>query len=331
MPLPNTQFDAIMRIYSRRQSEARRLLEQRQQEISQKIPRIDEIDREIASKSTQSLRRMLPGDTVEGKTELDKLKKEIAQLTQEKRNLLTAGGFPEDYLSLPCHCPRCHDTGFIGGEKCVCFRREEVSLLYAQSNLEEMFSENTFRHFSLDYYPEDMINSATGLNARQTAAAALKTARKFVKDFDQTHSNLFLYGNTGVGKTFLSHCIARALLDSAHLVMYFSAQELFERSAAFTFTSGEGNPSDILDCDFLVIDDLGTELTNSFVSSQLFFCVNERLLRRKSTLISTNLSLADFSSVYSERTFSRITSSYQMVKLIGTDIRVQKRFGRLSK
>ena len=330
MPLPNTQFDQVMRIYSRRQSEARRLQEERAQEISQKIPRIDEIDQEIASKSTKSLRRMLPADAAQGKAELDRLKKEIAQLTREKKSLLVASGFPEDYLDFPCQCPKCHDTGFIGGEKCVCFRREEVSLLYAQSNLEEMFSENTFTHFSLDYYPQDMINSATGLNARQTAQAALKTAKQFVRDFDQTHGNLFLYGNTGVGKTFLSHCIARALLDTAHLVIYFSAQELFERLAAYTFTSGEGSPSDILDCDFLVIDDLGTELTNSFVSSQLFFCVNERLLRRKSTLISTNLSLADFSSVYSERTFSRITSSYQMVKLIGRDIRVQKRFKQLS-
>ena len=125
-------------------------------------------------------------------------------------------------------------------------------------------------------------------------------------------TNLFLYGSTGVGKTFLSHCIASELLKTAHCVLYFSAFDLFDRLAQTAFSrKSETDPGDdfILDCDLLIIDDLGTELTNSFVSSQLFLCINERISRRKSTIISTNLKLEDFSATYSERTFSRISPS----------------------
>ena len=152
---------------------------------------------------------------------------------------------------------------------------------------------------------------------------------KYFPQMEHLLQNLFLYGSTGVGKTFLSHCIASELLKTAHCVLYFSAFDLFARLAqtalsrkSETYTRDEF----ILDCELLIIDDLGTELTNSFVSSQLFLCINERISRRKSTIISTNLKLEDFSATYSERTFSRIASNYQMLKLIGKDIRIQKIF-----
>ena len=161
------------------------------------------------------------------------------------------------------------------------------------------------------------------------AKRAHDTAQNFVRYFDTEFQNLFLYGDTGVGKTFLSHCIARELLNTAHCVLYFSAFDLFDLFAqsAFSKKADDRCSEDLIyDCDLLIIDDLGTELTNSFVSSQLFLCINERIMRRKSTIISTNMKLSDVSGTYSERTFSRIASSYQMVKLIGKDIRIQKIF-----
>lgn len=157
-----------------------------------------------------------------------------------------------------------------------------------------------------------------------------------MKNFDHSFENLFLYGDTGLGKTFLSHCIARELIESTHSVIYFSAFRLFDLFADATFgRSREDLPSEleqhVFDCDFLIIDDLGTEMTNSFVSSQLFLILNERILRRKSTLISTNLTLGTFADIYSERVFSRISSSYTMLKLIGDDIRIQKKLQHLEK
>ena len=118
------------------------------------------------------------------------------------------------------------------------------------------------------------------------------------------------------------------LLRSTHCVLYFSAYDLFDMMAANSFSRKDTGTDEelIYDCDLLIIDDLGTELTNSFVSSQLFLCLNERIMRRKSTIISTNLTLKNFSDTYSERTFSRIASNYQMISLIGKDIRIQKIF-----
>ena len=325
MPLQNYQYDTIMREYSKTQSQNRRILEERTQEIYKKIPRIREIDEEVATLSAKKARALLSGES----SGLEDLKAAISLLSQERNALLVCNSYPEDYLELPYKCPVCQDTGYVGSQKCTCFKKAEIELLYTQSNLKEILKKENFDHFSFDYYSDTMKNEATGLTARETAKRAYNTARNFVDDFDKRAQNLFLYGSTGVGKTFLSHCIASELLKTAHCVLYFSAFDLFDRLAQTAFSrKSETDPGDdfILDCDLLIIDDLGTELTNSFVSSQLFLCINERISRRKSTIISTNLKLEDFSATYSERTFSRIASNYQMLKLIGKDIRIQKIF-----
>ena len=136
-------------------------------------------------------------------------------------------------------------------------------------------------------------------------------------------------GDVGVGKTFLSNCIAKDLIEAGFSVLYFSAPTLFNTLAQGTFDKNDADAKNmyeyIFDCDLLIIDDLGTELTNTFIASQLFTCVNERLLSKRSTLISTNLSLDTLADLYTERSFSRITSNYIMLKLIGDDIRIKKK------
>ena len=161
---------------------------------------------------------------------------------------------------------------------------------------------------------------------------AVAVAKEFVDTFEEEFCNLFFYGDTGVGKTFLSNCIAKELMDRSYSVIYLSSFELFDTLAKSKF--GKDDTADqmnehILDCDLLIIDDLGTELANSFTVSQLFLCLNERILRRKSTIISTNLSLESLVQIYSERTFSRITSNYTMLKLTGDDIRIKKKLMNL--
>lgn len=325
MALQNFQYDTIMREYNRRQSEVQHDLEERRREAFIRIPRLLEIDQEVAALSAQRARSLLQGEP----GSVEDLKKEVAVLAKERTTLLRSSGFPADYLEPHYFCPECQDTGYVDGHKCTCFKKAEIELLYTQSNLTEILKKENFEHFSFDWYSDTITNEATGLTARETAKRAYDTARNFVQDFDRRAQNLFLYGSTGVGKTFLSHCIAHELLQSAHCVLYFSAFDLFDRLAQTAFSrKGDSDLGDefIFDCDLLIIDDLGTELTNSFVSSQLFLCINERIMRRKSTIISTNLKLEDFSATYSERTFSRIASNYQMLKLIGKDIRIQKIF-----
>ena len=323
MSLQNFQYDIIMREYSRRQSQVQNELEEHRKEAFQKVPRLLEIDQTVASLSAEKIRTMLQGHH----GSLEDLKEEIAVLADERKALLRKNGFSPDYLEPHYYCPLCQDTGYVDGHKCSCFKKAEIELLYTQSNLTEILQKENFEHFSFDYYSDTMKNEATGLTERETARRAYDIARGFVRNFDGSFENLFLYGDTGVGKTFLSHCIAHELLESAHCVMYFSAFDLFDLLADSKFSRDKTEGQEfVFDSDLLIIDDLGTELTNSFVSSQLFLCINERIMRRKSTIISTNLKLENFSDTYSERTFSRIASNYRMVKLEGKDIRIQKIF-----
>jgi DNA replication protein DnaC len=158
----------------------------------------------------------------------------------------------------------------------------------------------------------------------------VQICQSFIKLFDKDYQNLFFYGTVGTGKSFLSCCVAKELMDRGSLVIYFSSSQLFDTLSKSTFDKDSkeaisGISEDICDCDLLIIDDLGTELTNSFVSSQLFSCLNNRHLRKKSTIITTNLSLGELRDRYSDRIFSRITSNYKVCKLTGHDIRMLKK------
>ena len=152
--------------------------------------------------------------------------------------------------------------------------------------------------------------------------------RDFIAHFDDTFANLYFYGSTGTGKTFLSNCVAKELMDAGYSVIYFTAFQLFELLGKHVFQKDAEAASayqNIFECDLLIIDDLGTELANAFSTSQLFLCLNERILRRKSTVISTNLGMNQLAELYSERVLSRISSSYTIIKLFGADIRILKR------
>ena len=150
----------------------------------------------------------------------------------------------------------------------------------------------------------------------------------FIEDFPSAR-NLLFYGDTGVGKTYLTHCIAKALLDKGYSVLYLTAIDLFDIFSKYAFDNDNEADyreafSQILDCDLLIIDDLGTELANSFTNSRLFYCINERIILEHSTIISTNLDLQGLMNAYSERIFSRITMSYNIYKIFGEDIRLKQ-------
>lgn len=324
MSLKNSQYDAILRTYQQDQFENKHRQDKCIKEAYTAIPELSTIDQEISSLCVNRARKLLYGDNAA----LDDLKMQISALSSKRKNLLLQHGFPADYLELHYKCPDCKDTGFIENEKCHCFKQKEIDLLYMQSNVREVLKEENFSNFSFQYYSKTIINPATQLSALDTAKKVLAECKEFLFSFDKKHGNLFFYGDTGVGKTFLSHCIAKWLIDRSHSVIYFSAFQLFDLFAQYTFSRAEDAMEFypyVFDCDLLIIDDLGTELTNAFVSSQLFLCINERLIRKKSTIISTNLPMDRFSDTYSERVFSRITSNYTMCKLIGDDIRIQKK------
>lgn len=325
MALSNSQYDQLMRTYEQRQLDNERILRRHYETAYAHIPELKELDDAISSLSINRAKSLLAGDD----SAIDSLREELAGLSARKKKLLTANGYPEDYLELHYVCPDCKDTGYIDTNKCHCFKKAIVDLLYTQSNLQEILEKENFSTCSLDYYSCNHIDSLTGRSSRESMEIALKACHEFVDTFSDDFRNILLYGDTGVGKTFLSHCIAKELIETSYSVIYFSAAQLFDLFAKNTFGKKEEqdmkSSEHIYDCDLLIIDDLGTELANSFTTSQLFVCLNERILRKRSTIISTNLALEDIKSIYSERIFSRLSSNYTMLRLTGDDIRIQKK------
>lgn len=324
MALKNSQYDAIIREYNQTQLKNQRIWDERIKQIYAQHPSFDEIDRKIASLSVEQGKKLINGEI----EMLNHLKEQIENLSRQRITLLESLGYPKNYLDPIYTCTDCKDSGYINNKKCHCFQRAAIDMLYTSSNLKEVLKVENFNQYTYQYYSDGFKDASTGLTALSAAKRAFTQAKNFVEHFDTEFLNLLLYGDTGVGKTFLSNCIAKELMDSSHSVIYFSSYQLFDALAKSTF-SPDSEYDDtiqyIFDCDLLIIDDLGTELTNSFVSSQLFLCVNERLLRRRSTIISTNLSIDKLVDTYSERTFSRISSNYTMLKLIGDDIRLKKK------
>lgn len=317
MPLTNSQYDAIMRSYEEKQRAARYRLEKNTQEVYAKIPSYEELDRQVAAVSIEQGRRLLGGE----RSALDELKEKLRKLSEQKAFLLRENGFPDDFLMPSYECEKCRDTGYVDNQKCSCFRAAEIELIYEQSHIKNMLQTENFQYLSYDYYVGDELEKFT---------KAVQICQNFVESFHKDYRNLFFYGTVGTGKSFLSCCVAKELMDKGNLVIYFSASQLFDTLSKSTFEKDSaealsGISEDIYDCDLLIIDDLGTELTNSFVSSRLFSCLNNRHIRKKATIITTNLSLGELRDRYSDRIFSRITSNDTVCKLIGPDIRMKKK------
>ncbi len=329
MALTNSQYDSLIRQYNQLQLRNRQVQKEREEKLYAAIPDLAALDDEVSRLSVESIEKRLAGDV----STSDAIKEKISQIPAKRQAMILAAGFdPEDFL--PTYdCPDCQDTGFINGKKCHCFIQRTVDLVYAQSHLDDILQKENFSTFSFDYYSDSYIDERSGLSSLESAKDAYQNACNFVQHFSTKDDNLLLYGETGTGKTFLSNCIAKALLDQGHSVIYLTAYEIFDLFEKKVFKKDEDAAElheYILQCDLLIIDDLGTEASNSFTTSQLFFLLNERLLHQKSTIISTNLSFSQLADTYSERTTSRIFSNYQTCKLFGDDIRIKKKISNKS-
>ena len=318
MALTRQQYDSIMLQYANARSAHRLELEKRRHLVYAKIPAYQDLDADVPSLGMQRLRSILSG---RNEVTEPALKAEIGEVARKKRQLLRENGFPEDYLDPSYDCPDCHDTGYIGTEKCRCYRRKELAILYDQSHLKVLAKTNNFSLLSEEYYEDSMENLS---HFRK----AVETCRRFIEEFDTVPRNLYFFGTVGTGKSFLSICVADELLKAGRSVLYFSSAGLFDIIANYKFITANREEyaqvmEDLSTSDLLVIDDLGTEMTNSFVIAQLFAILNGRALNGRATIISTNLPLQEMQERYSDRIFSRITSSFEICKLTGKDIRFQ--------
>ncbi len=327
MPLTNAQFDSIMNAYSMRRLANNRLAEAHRREAFERIPELASIDSDISKASMAVARRKLAG-TDGGDRELKYLHQFIEGKKQRRLTLLRENGYPEDYLDPIYTCPICRDTGFVDGKRCACFKQETTELLSRESNLMKILEKENFDHFSMDYYSKNFIDPLTKESSYDLMTKNVQLAREFIGSFGTDFSNMFLYGNTGLGKTFLSHCIAKELLDKGYFVAYFSASEFADmmsdrhfRRSARAMTLYERS----IDADLVILDDMGTEMPNSFLVSSLFSFLNHRINAQLPTILSTNLTLDQFKQIYGDRIFSRLMSSSKFMAFVGEDIREQQR------
>ncbi len=323
MPLNNTQYDEIMRGYDAIRAANQYASAKKKKEIYERIPELKTIDDQITTLIFSYARTSLLGDSNNSKNFEEQLK----LLKAKKLALLADANYSSKDLEPIYTCALCKDTGYIDNKKCACFVKAATDLLYNQSNIKNLSRNETFNKFCFDYYPKDFFdeNLENKINAYDNAINAVNICKKFVADFDSFASNILLYGDPGVGKTFLTNCIANELIKTSHSVIYLTSIELFDLMSKYKFSNNEDDMKmdTITECDLLIIDDLGTELVNSFTDSSLFYVINDRLLQKKSTIISTNFDIDGLYNKYSERVFSRIMHSYTPIKLFTDDIRLK--------
>ena len=317
MALTNSQFDAIMREYDNIRAQHDYELQKRKEEIFETIPTFEELYDSVSSVGRSYILKSMDGDP----SAVNDAKTELQNIKVQKEELLLQYGYPADYLEEKYTCAYCKDTGFVNNKRCECLKKKILSITYAQSNIAELLKRNNFDTLSEKYYTGDDL-----LRFRD----AVDVCRKMIDNFENQKTSILFHGSVGVGKSFLSCCVAKEILDKGYSVLYFSSSNLFETLASSTFDKDSKEnlyttKEDIYNCDLVVIDDLGTELTNSFVLSELFSLITERTLRNKSTIISTNLNLTDLSNVYSERIISRIISNFELCKMSGPDVRIYKK------
>lgn len=326
MALSNSQFNAIMRVYNERQFEDKRNQDKRVAEVYEAVPQVEALTDEISASMAEAGRKILKGDMAGA----DALKKEAAMLKEQKIRYMRQYGYPADYLDLKYHCPDCKDTGFADGKKCHCFKHMEIEILYDQSNIREVLERENFDTLSMEYYDREHVDKKTGMTVYDYMSMVVEECKAFVENFKTEKGSILFTGNTGCGKTFLSNCIAKELIRRYYSVVYLTATDMFDILSESRFNGRDEEEAKdkaayILDCDLLIIDDLGTELINTFTASQLFYCINERLNRKKGTIISTNLALGQMQDEFTERVTSRIMSKYKILPLLGDDLRLVRR------
>ncbi len=318
--------DRIRRIYDRRRILNRHEEEERYRRVCEAIPEFESLNLKRSDIIKDNIKRIVLGDTAA----LNDTNLSISGIEEEKHMLLEKAGFPSDYLDRIYTCSDCKDTGYIGDKRCHCFQEELLNILCSQSDLKTATQHENFANFNIEYYPDDYLMEGTDITPRDNIRKILTMCRDFIDNFSEIPDNLLIYGHSGVGKTFLSNCIAKEILDRGYTVIYLTSYQLFDILETKVFHREEldnmasGILSMLGECDLLIIDDLGTEMINKFTEVQLFMCMQERINNNLSTIISTNLSFDDINSTYSERIFSRLMGHYRLVKMTGHDIRIKK-------
>ena len=326
---------AVLRRAAKRLEERRRQRqerqERRQREIYAQLPRVAEIDRELKGTICQIIAASLR-DGRDPAPSIKVIRDRNLDLQAEKARLLAEHGFPPDALDDRPDCPRCGDTGWVGAAMCSCLRE-----LCAQEQIRELsklldLGEQSFDTFSLDLY-SPLPWPGEELSPRENMEFILEVCSNYARKFGKFYfRNLFLTGAPGLGKTFLSACIARTVSEKGFSVVYDTAVNVFARFEEQKFArdreeAGEARDDTrrYLGCDLLILDDLGSEMTTPFVQSALYTLINSRLAADRRTVISSNLSMDQVRQRYTPQIASRLEGEYRVLPFYGEDIRLLRK------
>lgn len=317
MALTAEQFHEIQEILSERRFRAEKEALEKQREVLEKVSGYADLDEKLRTLSISAMEKAQEGDA----EAIRALRPAIKKIREEKRVLLEKAGFSPEDLEAHYSCTLCRDSGIFEGKKCRCFMKLQGEILYKQSKMGEILERENFSRFQLERFD----------NTERKAQTGNKTVREYMKDirdyfygycqnYPENQGNFIFTGGTGTGKTFFLHCIAKALLDRGVSVLYFTAEGLFNH---FSRLMREGIEDEFVEeVDVLLLDDLGTEFSNSFTASRFFNLLNQRILTRKTMMISTNLNFKDLRELYSDRVVSRMMSDYEIIPLYGRDLRL---------
>lgn len=307
----------------RRRERANLEAQARIDEIGEKLPEINEIQRKLAQIGLNISKVFLY--SADKQADMEKLMQESLELQEQKKNILKKNGYSEDALDIRYTCPACKDTGFIGCRRCKC--HNELLKDIERSDLAKIapIDDCTFDTFDIQYYPQQVMEN--GISPRDKAEKIKNSCRKYAANFTTASPNVMFMGGTGLGKTHLSLAIANVVINRGYSVVYGTAQNILSDLQKENF----GRDDDIryyeravLGCDLLILDDLGTEFKSAYTVACLYNIINSRLSAKLPTIISTNFTAEELEEKYDQRITSRITGEYNKLILVGNDIRYMK-------
>ena len=327
MSYTNTVVQTVRERFEQKRLRAEEDVKARELEAALKCPEIAEITRQLDATGLRVLQSAMQGS--EGlEARIEAMKRENKALQERRKTLLLENGFAEDYLSLKPECPKCGDTGIVGGKNCECFKKELAKEAYRSSGLGAVLDSERFETFDLSYYSD--VKGANGISPRENMEYIFKQAKLYAASFDHVKKpdNLLFIGSTGLGKTHLSTAIAAELIEKGTDVVYETVQSIISEYEKKTFRYDPDAAEAVdryLGCELLIIDDLGTEFRSSFTQSVLYELLNTRINEGRPMIVSTNLSgVSDFQKQYDDRTVSRLVGSFRSFKFTGEDVRIQK-------
>lgn len=326
----NDTVKELLKDYEKKHLKAINDLDIRMQSLYQKYPQLLEIENKLNSLGISTAKYILSNND---SSYLSNLKLEIEKLKLEKNNILKHLNIDETYLKPNFECNICNDTGFITQNyktiMCPCLKQKLLDIEYNKSNIFNLDKEN-FKKFNFNLYSDEINKEKynSNISPRENIKIIKELSEQFIKDFNNPSAkNLLFTGNTGLGKTFISNCIANELLNSGKTVLYQTAPVMLDSIIDYRF--GKNNSQNICDhiysVDLLIIDDLGTESMNNMKFTELFNIINTRLLNNSNhitkTIISTNLNMKNLYQTYDERIVSRFVGYYNICRFFGEDIR----------